>query len=141
MENINKMILKYPDPILNEDCKKCAWYPTMAILELHRNLIKIGTVGLAAPQVGYPLRVILVMGVPMVNPEILEFGKMLDSKEECLSVDGIYSVPRASDIRVKWLDHNMDTQEDIFFNDLACIIQHEVDHLDGILINKKGKKL
>ncbi|MEX0907145.1 MAG: peptide deformylase, partial [Gemmatimonadota bacterium] len=98
--------------------------------------------GLAAPQVGVAQRVIVVdpheEGVApfaLVNPEVVWFSEELDRAEEgCLSIPGLYEiVERAAAVRVEAVDEAgerlMIEAEDL----LARILQHEVDHLDGIL--------
>ena len=98
-------------------------------------------VGLAAPQVGV-LKKIVVIDVTeegddplvLINPEILELSGEQTGQEGCLSVPGKAGiVTRANYVKVKALDENMDEiiveGEDL----LARAIQHEVDHLSGVL--------
>ena len=97
-------------------------------------------VGLAGPQVGLAKR-IFVMKPPdgearcLVNPEIVKMEGRVEGEEGCLSMPRIFSdcVPRASFIEVKALD---ETGAPIHFEARdfeARIIQHEYDHLDGVL--------
>ena len=99
-------------------------------------------VGLAAPQVGIAQRVIVVdprdediEPFALVNPEIVEFGDELVRDEEgCLSIPGLKEiVERPATVRVEAL--NIDGRRISIDADhlLARILQHEVDHLDGIL--------
>jgi peptide deformylase len=101
-------------------------------------------VGLAAPQVGVPLRLI-VLSIPMddgtrwkcavVNPELVSKRGKMTSEEGCLSVPGIYEeIPRAEEVEVKGL--SLEGKElSIKGNGLlAKAVQHEIDHIDGILI-------
>lgn len=100
-------------------------------------------IGLAAPQLGEPSRVIAVVdpqGKPrkplvMVNPEIVEaFGPVVTFEEGCLSFPGLYfDVLRPLGVEVSYRDP--DGNERILRDEglLARVIQHEVDHLDGIL--------
>ena len=105
--------------------------------------------GLAAPQVGVPLRVV-IFGVDnnsrypdappipltvLVNPEISPVGEVMDEGwEGCLSVPGMRGlVPRYTHIRYRGLDAEgkpVDRKADGFH---ARVVQHECDHLDGIL--------
>ena len=101
-------------------------------------------IGLAAPQVGVKKRVIVVDVTPsgeprnpirMANPEIVWASEERIAFEEgCLSLpDQFAEVARAARIRVRYLDHENEIRE-LEANDLlATCIQHEMDHLDGIL--------
>ena len=104
-------------------------------------------VGLAAPQVGVSKRIIVIDdkvtedGVAgphplyMVNPEIVEKSEeMILFNEGCLSVPGQSAeVERHLWVRVKYLDYNGNEQELLAEDYLAVIVQHETDHLDGVL--------
>jgi len=100
-------------------------------------------VGLAAPQVGVGQRVIVVdpreedvEPFALVNPEIVEFSADdLDRAEEgCLSIPGLREVvERPWSIRIRGLSPSGDTVEFAAEGLLSRILQHEVDHLDGIL--------
>lgn len=97
-------------------------------------------VGLAAPQIGVHKRAIVVLTSagfkPMLNPVI--FWKDLKSKynaiEGCLSLDGERETKRFRRIKVKYTNENGITIIKQFDGYQAQIIQHEVDHLNGILI-------
>ena len=98
-------------------------------------------VGLAAPQVGV-LKRIVVMDVSegrdepivMINPEILETEGEQTGPEGCLSVPGKHAeVKRAQKVKVKALDREMQPFELEGENLLARCIQHETDHLEGIM--------
>lgn len=96
--------------------------------------------GLAAPQIGIHKRAIVILTnagfKPMLNPVI--FWKDLKSKynavEGCLSLDGEREVKRFRRIKVKYINENRITIIKQFDGYQAQIIQHEVDHLNGILI-------
>jgi len=99
--------------------------------------------GLAAPQVGKSFRVIVLnlpqedkepLMIAMISPEILESGGECDYEEGCLSVPGIReTVTRSEWIRVRYRD--LKGQYEVLRADgiMARVVQHEVDHLDGIL--------
>ena len=96
--------------------------------------------GLAAPQIGQSLRLCLVRMnkkmTPLINPEITWKSDDTDSMEEgCLSLPGIHKdVIRAVSIRVSYTDLD-GKHQDLLLHDLdARVVQHEVDHLEGILI-------
>jgi peptide deformylase len=101
-------------------------------------------IGLAAPQVGVAQRVIVIDAardgekpnpIRMANPEILwrsEEGVV--ANEGCLSLPEHYAdVTRAAEIRVRYLDHQNEIREMPAKGLLATCIQHEIDHLDGVL--------
>lgn len=95
--------------------------------------------GLAAPQVGESRRLFLADdggGIKIfINPEILASEGSVTSEEGCLSLPGIYlDVPRASQVRVRYLDPSGRELEETADGLLARIIQHENDHLDGVMI-------
>jgi len=101
-------------------------------------------VGLAAPQVGVLKRVIVVDAAAkdeepaplrMVNPELIEVSDADANYEEgCLSLPEHYAeVARPSQVRVRYLDHQGEIRELDAEGLLGTCIQHEMDHLDGIL--------
>jgi peptide deformylase len=101
-------------------------------------------VGLAAPQIGILKRVIVIdVGrskeesnpLGMVNPEIIWESDTITIKEEgCLSLPEYFAeVERPETIKVRYLDRDNNTQEIDADEMLATCIQHEIDHLDGIL--------
>lgn len=103
-------------------------------------------VGLAAPQVGVSQRIVVIdadrddegnHGLPQyfVNPEIIwKSEEKVICEEGCLSVPGQRAeVERFEKVRVRYLDYNGKEQEILAEDFLAIVIQHELDHLDGIL--------
>jgi peptide deformylase len=101
-------------------------------------------IGLAAPQVGHALRVIVLdiardeeekQPLRMANPEILWRSEELATYNEgCLSLPEHYAdVTRPAEIRVRYLDHENEIREIDAKGLLATCIQHEMDHLDGVL--------
>jgi len=101
-------------------------------------------VGLAAPQVGEALRVIVVdiaregekpQPMRIANPEILWRSEATTmANEGCLSLPEHYAdVERPAEIRLRYLDHENEIREIEAKGLLATCIQHEIDHLDGIL--------
>ncbi|HTE86220.1 MAG TPA: peptide deformylase [Dehalococcoidia bacterium] len=95
--------------------------------------------GLAAPQIGAHWRVCVVLNdegdvVPMINPEIVRSTGLVDDFEGCLSFPGLWGrVERAVTVTVKFLDLNGRPQRMKVSNITARAVQHEIDHLDGIL--------
>jgi len=101
-------------------------------------------IGLAAPQVGKPVRVIVVdvaekdekpQPYRMVNPEIVEASEeQRITNEGCLSVPDFYAdVERADTITVRYLDENGAPQVMKADGMLATCVAHEIEHLDGVL--------
>lgn len=99
--------------------------------------------GLAAPQIGYSARIIAVKlssgFTVMINPEYIEkSGKIKSGKEGCLSrpetIKKPVSVKRYYKIKLRYTDLNGTERIVKYKNYFARVIQHEMDHLDGILI-------
>ncbi|ACK42714.1 MAG: peptide deformylase [Dictyoglomus sp.] len=135
-------IRKIGDPILKIKAKKVEKIDEK-VKNLVRDMIETmkfsNGVGLAAPQVGESLRIIVVdyeeNPIAFINPEILEMdGEVLDY-EGCLSVPGVeVPIKRAERIIFKAQDLQGRTKRYKAKGLLARVIQHEVDHLEGILI-------
>jgi peptide deformylase len=133
------------DPVLREKAAPVARVTSeirTLIADMFDTMYAEEGVGLAAPQVGVGARVIVVdphegdaQPLALVNPEIVYFSEEVDRAEEgCLSIPGLKEiVERSLAVRVQGLDRdgNPVTIEAEGF--VARILQHEVDHLDGIL--------
>lgn len=95
-------------------------------------------VGMAANMIGYSKRIIIAMDgkrpLIMVNPKLLSKEKPFDTEEGCLSLTGVRPVQRFEKIRVSYLDERFKKRCDVFTGWTAQIIQHEMDHLEGIII-------
>jgi peptide deformylase len=109
-------------------------------------------IGLAAVQVGVPKRIIVIdlakEGAPpdpryFVNPEIVWTSDERSTFEEgCLSVPDLYDdVERPSRIRAKYLDYDGLAREDEFDGMMAVCLQHEMDHLEGVLFIDRLSRL
>ena len=149
-------ILRMGDPRLLQRSAEVADPRDPAIRELVSDLFEtmraVDGAGLAAPQIGVPLRVVIFgyrdqrpnprypdMEVPpetvLINPELIPLGEeMEDGWEGCLSVPGLRGVvPRFKHLRYRGLDLN-GTPIDRTVSDFhARVVQHECDHLDGVL--------
>ncbi|KMT21900.1 peptide deformylase [Clostridium cylindrosporum] len=95
-------------------------------------------VGMAANMIGIKKR-ILVFSVgdsiiSMVNPVILKKEKSYETEESCLSLTGFRKTTRYETIEVEYLDRDFKKHKEIFNGFTAQIIQHEVDHFEGIII-------
>ena len=95
-------------------------------------------VGMAANMIGINMRIIVFsVGfgiVPMVNPVITKKTKPYDTEEGCLSLNGVRKTKRYELIDVEYEDQNFKKQKQTFQGWVAQIIQHEMDHLEGIII-------
>ena len=95
-------------------------------------------VGMAANMIGVKKRILVFsvgnMIVPMVNPVILKKENPYEAKECCLSLIGSRKTTRYETIEVEYLDKNFKKHKQIFTGFTAQIIQHEVDHFEGIII-------
>ena len=141
-------IVKYPDPRLSQVCKPVEKVDG-AIRELVQNMIDTmydaPGVGLAAPQVGHFIRLIVMDSATkeeasnlriLVNPELTLLGEVIKSEQEgCLSVPLNYraNVPRHSIVHLKAKDLDGNDIDEMLLDYEAIIIQHEFDHLNGIL--------
>ncbi len=97
-----------------------------------------GCVGMAANMIGVRKRIIAVnlglMNLAMVNPEIVSKKRPYTAEEGCLSLVGVRKTTRYEEIEVAYLDQNFKPQKQKFTGWTAQIIQHEVDHCEGIII-------
>ena len=95
-------------------------------------------VGMAANMIGVAKRIIIVsMGpadVVMYNPVILAKSGRFEAEEGCLSLQGVRKTARCKAIEVEYFDELWKKRRQKYSGWIAQIIQHEVDHLDGILI-------
>jgi len=140
-------ILTVPDPLLKEVSK-----PVEAVTDETRRLMDdmletmydAPGIGLAAIQIGVPLRVIVMdlsqEGEPkapryFVNPEILESIEETQPYEEgCLSVPDVFdTVERPAKVRLRYLNYDGEPVEEWAEGMYAVCIQHEMDHLEGTL--------
>ena len=113
--------------------------------------------GLAAPQIGKSIRIFVIDGKPaaedepdlanfkkvFINPFITEkCGELLPMTEGCLSIPNLREeVNRESHIRIKYYDEDWNYFDEVYDGYKARIIQHEFDHLDGILFTDKVSPL
>ncbi|MCR5667392.1 MAG: peptide deformylase [Eubacterium sp.] len=95
-------------------------------------------VGMAANMIGVKKRIIVVAAGPftfaMVNPVIVKKSGPYETEESCLSLDGVRPCTRYKEIEVEYLDSNFQKQRRKYTDFTAQIIQHEIDHFEGILI-------
>ena len=95
-------------------------------------------VGMAANMIGIKKRVIIVnMGmidIVMFNPVIRKKSGAYETEEGCLSLTGVRKTTRYEKVEVEYLDQNWKKQKGKYSGWTAQIIQHEIDHCDGVII-------
>ncbi len=138
-----RKIRKIGDPVLRETASNVGKIdkPVLDLVsDMLDTLEKEGGVGLAAPQIGITKRIILVRYEDKVetyiNPEIeIIENKRIEGDEGCLSIYSIqgFQVKRYPRIKIRTTNIKGNTEEFVAEDLLARVIQHEVDHLDGIM--------
>ena len=95
-------------------------------------------VGMAANMIGVKKRIIVVAMGPfhfaMVNPVITKKGGEYQTEESCLSLEGVRPCTRYKEIEVDYLDQDFKPQHGKYKDFTAQVIQHEIDHFEGVLI-------
>ena len=159
-------IVAIGDPVLKTKAKNLAADLAAAdlqqlIADMYETMYYAHGVGLAAPQIGKGIRLFVMDSGPMVevdeedreegeeleapikrafiNPQMVsETGEMWGFEEGCLSIPGVRElVNRNADIVLRYEDENRQVHEEAFSGMAARIIQHEYDHLEGVLFTDK----
>ncbi|SRX55296.1 peptide deformylase [Aequorivita sp. CIP111184] len=156
-------IVAYGDPVLRKETEEISKdYPKFdAVLEnMFETMYEARGIGLAAPQVNLPIRLFIVDATPFaddedlseeeqkfvstfkkvfINPRILEeSGDEWAFNEGCLSIPDVREdVFRQPNIVIEYEDENFEKQKETFSGMVARIIQHEYDHIEGILFTDK----
>lgn len=143
-------IIAYGDPVLK---KKATSVPKdysdlkELINNMYETMYNASGVGLAAPQIGRSIRLFIADGEPFedesvkgfkktfINPEIIrEEGEKWSFNEGCLSIPGIREdVERQSELYIAYYDEGFNYHEEKYSGLAARIIQHEYDHIEGVL--------
>jgi peptide deformylase len=143
-------IVAYGDPVLKKkakDLEKGKVDLPKLLEDMYETMYEAHGVGLAAPQIGLSIRVFVVDGEPLdednlkgfkkafINPQILkEEGDEWPFEEGCLSIPGIRSeVYRCEKLKIKYFDENWEQHTEEYDGLKARIIQHEYDHIEGVL--------
>ena len=140
-------IITIPDPILRTRSKEIERVDAELLKlmdDMLETMYEAPGIGLAAVQIGLPIRAIVIDTardeepkdpIRMVNPEILSRGQDMRPHEEgCLSIPEFFAeIERPAQCRVRYVDHGGTVQEQDFEGILSTVIQHEVDHLNGVL--------
>lgn len=143
-------IYAYGSPVLRKKGENITpEYPQLKELldNMYETMYNSHGIGLAAPQIGLPIRLFIVDGSPIddiepanfkqtfINPEIIkEWGDEWKYEEGCLSIPTIReNVLRKPELTIRYLDENFVEHEKSFSGMAARIIQHEYDHIEGKL--------
>ena len=142
-------IVVYGDPVLKkraEDIEKDRLDVKALAADMFETMYAASGVGLAAPQIGKSIRMFVIDGEPMdealkdfkkvfINPEVVEEdGEEWSFEEGCLSIPGIRAeVFRPEKIRVRFFDEDWNEHDEVYEGVAARIIQHEYDHIEGVL--------
>ena len=136
-----------PDPILKKESLEIPQvdeHHRKLIKEMYEVMYKANGVGLAAPQVGENLRIFIIDAgareeekkpITMINPRLLSLGNEIVPYEEgCLSFpDHFAEIDRPDELTIEYIDENNNKKKLITNGFASRIIQHELDHLNGIL--------
>lgn len=139
-------ILHFPDPILKQKSRPIQEIDSkilQIVQDLAETMYAAPGVGLAAPQVGIPCRVAVIDVTPADQPKnllVLINPEVVGSEGECTWDEGCLSVPdcneevkRSKKVVVRYQNLRGETSEITGEDLLAIALQHEIDHLDGIL--------
>lgn len=140
-------ILIVPDPLLRKKSRPVTGADSQLIRRLvpsmFETMYKAPGIGLAAPQIGSLLRLVVIDLAPekkpqpmvLINPEIIARSTELATREEgCLSLPDQYAdITRSAEVKVRFEDQAGMRQEMSAEGLLAACIQHEIDHLEGVL--------
>ena len=144
-------IYTYGQPVLRKVAEDIPLdYPDLKelIANMFETMYKSDGVGLAAPQIGKSIRLIVIsldvlkddypeykgFNKAFINPHIVEVDNSETEtlEEGCLSLPGLHeSVKRPKRVRVKWIDEELNAHDEWVDGYLARVIQHEIDHLEG----------
>ena len=152
-------ILAYGDNILRKEAED---YPrdsedlTQLVENMYETMYNANGVGLAAPQIGLSYRIFVIDSTQMgdeeegtgikrafINPEILdEYGNEWAFEEGCLSIPDVHAdILRPEKLTIRYFDELWTPHEEEFDSLTARVIQHEYDHLDGVLFTDYIKGL
>lgn len=142
-----RKIVMHPADILEQECEPVTVFDKKLVKllnDMYDTMIEFDGVGLAAPQIGLNKRIAIVDvddesgTIELINPEILETDGEQNGVEGCLSFPGLYGeVSRPYYVKVKAQDRKGRSYTIEAEDYLARAIQHEIDHLDGILFTSK----
>ncbi|MCM3587135.1 peptide deformylase [Mesobacillus maritimus] len=142
-----RKIVMHPADILEQECKPVDVFDkklTKLLDDMYDTMIEFDGVGLAAPQINIDKQIAIVDvddqhgTIELINPEIIESSGTQSGPEGCLSFPGLFGeVTRPYKVKVRAQDRKGRTYELEAEDFLARAIQHEIDHLHGILFTSK----
>jgi len=135
-------VLVFPNPALREPTSEVTKFDDdlkRLLSDMWETMYLSKGVGLAAPQIGHPLKLFVSDWEGnkrvIINPEIVEAEGVEAKDEGCLSFPGIYEeIKRPSRIRIRYRDESGELHDDIVEGYLARVYSHETDHLKGKLL-------
>jgi len=144
-----RSIVKHPDSVLREKCVPVKNFNAnlhKLLDDMAETMYQANGVGLAAPQVGILKRVIVMDCedelIELINPEIVEREGEQYGPEGCLSIPGMMGdVRRAAKVKARGFDRHGNPIEIVGEELLARCIQHEIDHLNGVLFIDLAEKM
>jgi peptide deformylase len=145
-QSAKRPVVKIPAPVLRQRCTEVGKIgpKTLKLIDEMTRVMKVARgIGLAAPQIGVGLRVIVIAPegmkpVPMINPIITRRAGEMVGEEGCLSIPGLYGdVVRSKKVEVEALDRRGNTVVYELEDMPSRVVQHEIDHLDGVLFIDK----
>jgi peptide deformylase len=145
-----KPIVMFPADVLETPCEKVTIFDrklTKLLADMYDTMIENDGVGLAAPQIGISQQIAIVDiddhngTIELINPVIVEERGEQTGPEGCLSFPGLYGeVTRANYVKVRTFNRKGKVKIIEAEGFLARAIQHEMDHLEGVLFTTKVKK-
>lgn len=147
-------IYAYGQPVLRKKAEEIDFnLPELSklIMDMYETMYDSNGIGLAAPQIGKSIRLFIVDGSEIediqpegfketfINPTILEeFGEEWEFEEGCLSIPDVRAnVKRKGELKIHYWDANFQEHTKTFDGMAARIIQHEYDHIEGILFTDR----
>ena len=127
------------------------------ISDMKETMLNADGCGLAAPQVGVSQRIVIVDGRDLadrfpnlkdftrtlINPQVIwESEETAEYGEGCLSIPNVDAdITRPASLKVRYIDENFNEQEELFQEFAARMVQHELDHLDGIVFTDRASQI
>jgi peptide deformylase len=147
-------IVAYGDPVLKKKASEIEKdYPNLKelIANMFETMYNSNGVGLAAPQIGLSIRLFIVDGAPFEEEEVKDFkrvfinpliksedGEPWKFNEGCLSIPGVREdIERKEEVHIEYYDEEWKHRKEVLNGLAARIVQHEYDHIEGILFTDR----